>query len=260
VLGFGAGNLKDGKLEKLADNGNGNYAYIDNLKEARKVLVEQVGGSLITIAKDVKLQLEFNPAQVRAYRLIGYENRVLAAPDFDDDTKDAGEIGAGHTVTALYELVPAGSKEAIPGIDGEGEKQEEPPLKYQRTSESSDSSDNPPGDAKPQPLKLTKAAGNGELLTLALRYKQPDGEKSTKLEITLPAGTKQFNKASRDFQFAASVASFGMLLRHSRYAGNATYAAVEEIATGALGKDSEGRRAEFVELVRAAEGLSGKRE
>jgi Ca-activated chloride channel family protein len=280
VLGFGDGNLKDSKLEKLADNGNGNYAYIDNLKEARKVLVEQAGGSLITIAKDVKLQLEFNPAHVKGYRLIGYENRMLAAQDFDDDTKDAGEIGAGHTVTAIYELIPAGSDETIPaaeeGKPGEAKPEGEAkpkdaakpadapqaaadasphvqPLKYQRTSESSDQSDLSPA---PQSPRLTKAAESGELLTLALRYKQPEGTESTRLEFTLPAKSQAFSKSSKDFQFAASVASFGMLLRHSKHAGSATYAAVEEIAGSALGDDREGRRAEFLDLVRTAERLA----
>ncbi|MEQ8787785.1 MAG: VWA domain-containing protein [Pirellulaceae bacterium] len=261
VLGFGTGNLKDSKLEKLADNGNGNYAYIDNLKEARKVLVEQMGGSLITIAKDVKLQLEFNPAEVRAYRLIGYENRILAAKDFDDDTKDAGEIGAGHTVTALYELVPVGSDEKLPGIDPEQEKPQ--PLKYQQTLGTDEKEAAPAKEEeadKPQDApRLTKAAKSGELLTLALRYKQPEGDVSTRLEFTLPAKAKAFNKASRDFQFAASVASFGMLLRRSRYAGDSSFASVEEIARGALGDDKEGRRQEFIDLVQQAEQLTPRK-
>jgi Ca-activated chloride channel family protein len=251
VLGFGTGNLKDSKLEKLADNGNGNYAYIDNLMEARKVLIEQIGGSLVTIAKDVKLQLEFNPAEVRAYRLIGYENRLLAARDFDDDTKDAGEIGAGHTVTALYELVPAGSNEKIPDID-EATKGG-PSLKYQQVEQK------PAKEKGAAEVKLTDAAKNGDLLTLALRYKQPEGDVSTKREFTLPAESKAFNKASRDFQFAASVASFGMLLRNSKYAGDATFASVEEIAGAALGADKQGRRKEFTELVQLAEQLRGKK-
>jgi Ca-activated chloride channel family protein len=259
VLGFGTGNLKDSKLEKLADNGNGNYAYIDNVREGRKVLVEQMSGSLVTIAKDVKLQLEFNPAEVRAYRLIGYENRLLAREDFDDDTKDAGEIGAGHTVTALYELVPAGSDEKIPGIEDPKEKRR---LKYQTLSEEAKepapSKEDEEEKSKDEP-RLTKAAESGELLTLALRYKQPEGDESTKLEFTLPANSRAFNKASKDFQFAASVASFGMLLRGSRYAGDASFASVEEIAAGALGKDKEGRRNEFVELVRRAEQLAPRR-
>jgi Ca-activated chloride channel family protein len=253
VLGFGTGNLKDSKLEKLADNGNGNYAYIDNLREARKVLVEQIGGSLVTIAKDVKLQLEFNPAEVRAYRLIGYENRLLAAKDFDDDTKDAGEIGAGHTVTALYELVPAGSDEKIPDIDEATEDGQ--PLKYQQVEQKAAED-----EKKATEVQLTDAAKKGDLLTLALRYKPPEGDVSTKREFTLPAESKAFNKASRDFQFAASVASFGMLLRGSKYAGDATFASVEEIAGASLGDDKQGRRQEFVELVQLAEQLRGRRE
>ncbi|MEQ8789865.1 MAG: VWA domain-containing protein [Pirellulaceae bacterium] len=255
VLGFGTGNLKDSKLEKLADNGNGNYAYIDNLMEARKVLVEQIGGSLITIAKDVKLQLEFNPAEVRAYRLIGYENRLLAAKDFDDDTKDAGEIGAGHTVTALYELVPSGSDEKIPGVDEPA--QAEQPLKYQQVEQKADEGKSV--EKEPADVQLTDVAKQGELLTLALRYKQPEGDVSTKLEFTLPAKSRPFNKASRDLQFASAVASFGMLLRNSRYAGDASFASVEEIATAALGDDAHGRRQEFVDLVQLAEQLRGKK-
>jgi len=231
VLGFGTGNLQDGKLEKLADNGNGMYAYVDSRREGRRVLVEQIMGSLVTIAKDVKIQIEFNPATVGAYRLIGYENRVLAAEDFDNDEKDAGEIGAGHTVTALYELVPA-------GVEVEG-------LKYQSNSE---------GEKKD--VKLTRAAKTGELLTLALRYKKPAEDKSKRIEFPLKDSKTKFNRSSKDFQFAAAVASFGMLLRNSEHCGSATLSATEEIAGGAIGKDPNGYRAEFLELVRKAEGLA----
>lgn len=229
VLGFGTGNLKDSKMEKLADHGNGLYAYIDSLREARRVLVEQMTGSLATIAKDVKLQIEFNPAEVAAYRLIGYENRVLANRDFDDDRKDAGEIGAGHTVTALYELVPAG----VGYADGTR------PLKYQQVPE----------------RNLTDEARGGELLTLRLRYKEPDEDESKLLERTARDSGAKFGRASDDFRFASAVAAFGMVLRSSPHLGNATLAAVEEYAAGALGKDRNGYRAEFLDLVRRARSL-----
>jgi Ca-activated chloride channel family protein len=231
VLGFGTGNLKDSKMEKLADKGNGMYAYIDNLREARKVLVEQMTGSLVTIAKDVKIQIEFNPAEVAAYRLIGYENRVLAARDFADDRKDAGEIGAGHTVTALYELIPADSGTSPAGVR---------PLKYQQVPD----------------RNLTEAAQSGELLTLRLRYKEPDGRKSRLLEFALADEGRRFGEASPDFQFAAAVAAFGMILRGSQHAGDATLAAVEEYALSGLGDDPQGYRAEFVDLVRRARQLA----
>ena len=232
ALGFGCGNLKDGTLERLADKGNGNYAYIDTLGEARKALVDQLSGTLVTIAKDVKVQIEFNPAQVGAFRLIGYENRVLAAADFNDDRKDAGEIGAGHTVTALYELVPA--RAAVAAAVDE--------LKYQRVEPA-----------------LKPAADSGELLTLKLRYKEPDGDKSRLLEHAVSDAGKRYNEASRDFKFAASVAAFGMLLRHSSYAGDANFDAVLELAGEALDSDLDGYRAEFVALTKKAKELSGQR-
>jgi len=237
VLGFGTGNLKDSKMEKLADHGNGTYAYVDNLREARKVLVEQISGSLVTIAKDVKIQIEFNPAEVDSYRLIGYENRILAARDFDDDKKDAGEIGAGHTVTALYELVPAGEQ---PALDEGG-----PMLKYQRVPE------------KPA-AELTDQAQSGELLTLRLRYKEPDGNESKLLEFVAKDSGKRFGEASPDFQFAAAVASFGMVLRGSQYAGDLTLAGVEEFAVSGVGDDPGGYRTEFVDLVRRARQVAGR--
>ncbi len=234
VLGFGTGNLKDAKLEKLADKGNGIYAYIDSLREARKVLMEQLTGSLMTIAKDVKLQLEFNPAEVKQYRLIGYENRTMAAADFHNDKKDAGEIGAGHTVTALYEIVPADGQ-ASSGAGGEG-------LKYQTQPE------------KP----LSEAAGNGELLTLKLRYKLPEATESTLLERTLEDSEKAFAEASPDLRFASAVASFGMVLRGSKYCGEVSLSAVEEFAAGAIGDDPGGYRTEFLDLVRRAKELRGR--
>ena len=238
VLGFGTGNLKDGKLEKLADNGNGLYAYIDSLREAHKVLVEQMSGSLVTIAKDVKIQIEFNPAEVKSYRLIGYENRMLARQDFDNDQKDAGEIGAGHTVTALYELATTGQLDDFVDVKG---------LKYQGSGRTPDAElESADGSV------LTQAAANGELLTLALRYKQPDENESKRIEFTLKDDEKSFSSASDDFRFAASVASFGMLLRGSKHAGNSNLASIMETAAGAIGNDVSGYRAEFVELVRQA--------
>lgn len=231
VLGFGTGNYQDSTMEKLADRGNGNYAYIDNLDEARKTLVEQAGGTLVTIAKDVKLQLEFNPQQVAAYRLIGYENRLLRDEEFNDDTKDAGEIGAGHTVTAFYELVPAGGKTPTASVD---------PLKYQ------------------QQVQPAEAAQSGESLTLKLRYKQPDGAESKLLTHVVKDAGARFSAADNDLQFAAAVAGFGLLLRDSPYQGNLTYAGVLELALAARGSDEEGYRAEFIEVVKKAQAIAGK--
>jgi Ca-activated chloride channel family protein len=250
VLGFGQGNLKDAKMERLADNGNGLYAYIDSVREARKVLVEQLTGSTITIAKDVKIQIEFNPAAIASYRLIGYENRVLAAQDFNDDTKDAGEIGAGHTVTALYELVPVGAEEAAPAAQPANVD----PLKYQAAGSKPTPESRPPTPDS----RLTDAAKTGELLTLKLRYKEPDGSESKLLEHPLKERGGKFNAASKDLQFAASVASFGMLLRGSEHRGTGNVAAVIEIAAGALGEDAGGYRAEFVDLARKAQSLGVK--
>jgi Ca-activated chloride channel family protein len=223
VLGFGRGNLKDSKMEQLADRGNGNYAYIDNLLEARKVLVSEMGGTLLTVAKDVKLQVEFNPARVRAYRLIGYENRLLANQDFNDDTRDAGEMGAGHTVTALYEIVPVGvsTDVVIRGVDS---------LRYRA----------------PAPLAPT-AAGGGELAFVKIRYKLPDGDTSRLMQHAVRDGT---GAASRDLTFAAAVAGFGMLLRESQHRGTLTIDEVIRLADGSRGPDPDGYRAEFVRLAR----------
>lgn len=231
VLGFGMGNHNDDMLEKLAFKGNGNYGYIDSDQEAQKLLVEQMGGTLLTIAKDVKLQVEFNPAQVGAYRLIGYENRLLRAEDFNDDRKDAGEIGAGHTVTALYEIVPAGKPVESPAVD---------PLKYQK------------------PAEPTTAATSGELLTLSIRYKVPDGDQSVRLQFALRDEGRPFGAASADFKFAAAVAQFAMLLRNSAYRGNATYDAVLETAREALGADPHGYRTAFLEMVAKAKAIAGR--
>ena len=226
VLAYGTGNLKDSKMEGLADKGNGNYAYIDSLLEARKVLVEQIGGTLVTIAKDVKIQVDFNPTKVGAYRLIGYENRVMAAQDFANDAKDAGEIGAGHTVTAFYELVPPTENLA----------------------------------AKVEDSKYTKVVAadpaNAEVFTVNLRYKPPGGDVSSLLAHPVTDAGKAFPAASDDFKFASSVAAFGMILRNSPYKGTATLAGVLEIAQSAHGKDLGGYRKEFGDLVRKAEAIA----
>lgn len=243
VLGFGMDNLKDSTLEKLADKGNGNYAYIDTLNEGRKVLVEQMNGTLVTIAKDVKIQVEFNPAQAAAYRLIGYENRLLAKEDFNDDKKDAGEIGAGHTVTALYEVVPAGKTvPGTPAVDA---------LKYQR-EEKSEVGRNERSEAGP----ATRKSEVAELLTLKLRYKQPDGDTSKLLEFPLTDRGETWEKSSRDFRFAAAVAGFGMLLRESPHKGSATWSSVRELAMEGRGDDRSGYRGEFLTLIDKAKVLA----
>ncbi len=230
VLGFGDGNLKDSTMEKLADRGNGNYACIDSFSEGRKVLVEQMGGTLFTIAKDVKIQVEFNPARVAGYRLIGYENRLLAKEDFNDDRKDAGEIGAGHSVTAFYEIVPAGVP--VPG------GQSVDPLKYQV----------PPPQTE---------SGNNDLLTLKLRYKAPDGDASKLIEAPLPAtAPTDFADASGDFQFAASVAAFGMKLRGTPGSDDISWKDIQSAARRSLGDDPGSYRAEFLTLVEKASQLS----
>ena len=222
VLGFGMGNYQDAKMEILADRGNGNYAYIDNIQEARKVLVSEFGGTLFTIAKDVKMQVEFNPSKVKAYRLIGYENRALKNEDFNDDRKDAGELGAGHTVTALYEIIPADSDEPVSSIDD---------LKYQEQRVTSN------------------AKQSEELLTLKLRYKEPQSNMSQLVEQPVPDRGISLDNTSNNFRFAAAVAGFGMLLRDSEHKGNLTYDAVATLARGARGKDIEGYRQEFIRAV-----------
>jgi Ca-activated chloride channel homolog len=231
VLGFGQGNLKDSKMEKLADKGNGHYAYIDNILEARKVFVQEFGGTLFTIAKDVKLQLEFNPAYVKAYRLIGYENRALRNEDFNNDKKDAGDLGSGHTVTALYEIVPAksASKAGAGPVDD---------LKYQTSQ------------LHPQ------AAGNRELLTLKLRYKHPSDNTSQLMQQVVTDRLTELPATSDNFRFAAAVAAFGLLLRDSEHKGQASHATVLALAEGARGKDPEGYRVEFINLVKSSQLLS----
>jgi Ca-activated chloride channel family protein len=223
VLGFGMGNLKDETLEGIANQGNGNYFYIDSLAEARKVLVEQMSGTLTTIAKDVKIQVELNPRKVSEYRLIGYENRLLAARDFADDKKDAGEIGAGHTVTALYELVPTGTDDE---------------LRYQQ----------------PSALESSGPAGN-ELMLVKLRYKQPDGEQSQLLKVPLADQRGVRGANSDDFRFAAAVAWFGMALRGSPFAGDLPWSKILDLGGKAKGQDPQGYRAEMLRLVEAARAL-----
>ncbi len=225
VLGFGMGNYKDSMLEKLADKGNGNYAYIDTFNEARKALGEQLTGTLVTIAKDVKIQVEFNPAEVQAYRLIGYENRMLRAEDFNDDATDAGEIGAGHAVTALYELVPEGARFEGASVD---------PLKYQTQS-------NP-----------ARKSASGEAMTVKLRYKPPKSDESKLLEFAVPAKAMALEATSGDFRFASAVAAFGMLLRDSPYKGEADMALALKLAQQGKGADELGLRSEFIQLARTA--------
>ncbi|HEX8248840.1 MAG TPA: VWA domain-containing protein [Pyrinomonadaceae bacterium] len=227
VLGFGTGNTNDSMMEKLADKGNGNYSYIDSKDEARKALGAQVAGTLYTIAKDVKIQVEFNPAKVAGYRLIGYENRMLAAKDFNDDKKDAGEIGAGHSVTALYEIVPAGEKVENDGIE----------LKY----------------SKVQPAETNF---NDELLTVKLRYKEPQETQSRLLTIGLLDKGNSIENASDNLKFATAVAQFGLLLRRSRYQGAANFNNVLSLSQASLGSDLKNYRSEFVDLIEKAKRLS----
>ncbi len=222
VLGFGMGNYKDDKMEIIADKGNGNYSYIDNLQEAHRVLVREFSGTLFTIAKDVKFQLEFNPSAVESYRLIGYENRLLNDEDFNDDTKDAGEMGAGHMVTALYEIVPAGSGERLTSID---------PLKYQESGSS------------------MKHNYSDELLTIKVRYKKPAGETSMLLEKIVRGSGIGIEKASENLRFAAAVAEFGMILRESEFKGSSTLESAANLARSAKGDDEDGYRSELIRLI-----------
>ncbi|MCF2488787.1 von Willebrand factor type A domain-containing protein [Dyadobacter sp. CY347] len=233
IMGFGMGNYKDSHVETLADKGNGNYAYIDNIQEARKEFVQEFGGTLFTVAKDVKIQIEFNPRHVKAYRLIGYENRALKNEEFHDDKKDAGEMGSGHTVTALYELVPAGSDSQYLSKND--------PLKYQKTNAS-------------------EIGNSDEMLTLKIRYKKPDSEQSTLFDLPVKNASKSFASCSENLRFASAVAEFGLLLRNSEFRGKAAYQSVITRAKTALGKDEEGYRAEFVQLVKTADALSSGKE
>jgi Ca-activated chloride channel homolog len=228
VLGFGTGNLKDSKMEQMADHGNGHYAYIDSFREAQKVFVQEFGGTLFTVAKDVKIQVEFNPARVRSYRLLGYENRLLAREDFADDRKDAGELGAGHAVTALYEVVPVGADPVALSDDS---------LTYQQVT------------VRPS------ARRSGELLTVRLRYKDPRGTTSRLLET--PILDRGRPEASEDMRFASAVAEFALLLRESEHKGRASYDQVLALARGARGEDPQGYRVEFIGMVETARALGG---
>ena len=230
VLGFGMGNYKDNKMQQLADKGNGNHAYIDDISEAKKVLVSEFGGTVFTIAKDVKLQIEFNPTKVKGYRLIGYENRMLNNEDFKDDKKDAGELGSGHTVTALYEIIPVGVESPyLASVDD---------LKYQEN-------------------KVTKdAAKSKELCTIKLRYKQPDGDKSQLIEHPLLDKGTELDKSSDNFRWAAAVAEFGLLLRDSEFKGNATYTHAVKLARSAKGKDLNGYRRELIDMIDTMKSLA----
>jgi Ca-activated chloride channel homolog len=228
VLGVGTGNLKDSTMEKLADKGNGNYAYLDSLHEARRVLIAEAGATLVTVAKDVKIQVEFNPRTVGAYKLIGYENRILQHQDFNNDKKDAGEIGAGHTVTALYEIIPPGEPIEGATID---------PLKYQDGS------------------KANATATSDELMTVKLRYKQPVGDTSKLISVAVRA---RVGELTPNLGFASAVAEFGMLLRGSEFKGQATWSSAQELARRYRGDDPDGYRAEFVRLVELASALDAQ--
>jgi Ca-activated chloride channel family protein len=230
VLGVGTGNLQDSKMEKLADKGNGNYSYLDTLNEAHRVLVKEASSTLITIAKDVKIQIEFNPRAVNAYRLIGYENRLLRDRDFNDDRKDAGDIGAGHSVTAIYEIVPAGTELDRPRVDA---------LKY--------------SDAPAPPAAVAKGKYDGELATVKLRYKAPDGDVS---ELTSAVIADRPQPLAANLGFASAVAESGMLLRRSPQAGNASFANAIARARKFRGDDPDGYRAEFIRLMEVASTLA----
>lgn len=230
ICGFGMGNYKDGSMEAISNAGNGNYFYIDNIREAEKVFVRDMRANMFTLAKDVKIQIEFNPALVKAYRLIGYENRVMANEDFNDDTKDAGELGPGHTVTALYEIIPLGSKstQKIGETDA---------LKYQNNDISA------------------SALSSNELMTVKFRYKPPSSDKSILMSQPLNKQEQSWENSSENFRFAAAVASYGMLLRDSPYKGASSFSGVLQMAKGAIGDDPDGDRLEFINLVKSTEAL-----
>ncbi|MFN5647609.1 MAG: vWA domain-containing protein, partial [Sphingobacteriales bacterium] len=228
VLGFGMGNYQDAKMQKLADKGNGTHAYIDQMSEAKKIFVNEFGGTLFTIAKDVKFQLEFNPAQVQGYRLIGYENRILNKEDFNDDKKDAGEMGSGHTVTALYEIIPTGVETDLLGnVD---------PLRYSKKEKS-------------------KMQHGDELLLVKLRYKKPNENTSKLMEVPVSASSIAYKQASGQFRLAAAVATFGMILSDSKFKGESDFTLVRSLANSAVGEDPGGYRKEFVELCEKASKL-----
>jgi Ca-activated chloride channel family protein len=232
-LGYGMGNYKDSKMEILADKGNGNYAYIDNIREAEKTLVHEFGGTLFTVAKDVKSQIEFNPSKVQAYRLVGYENRLLNEEDFKDDKKDAGEMGSGHQVTMLYEIVPVGNRS-----------------KHVRKTT----------NLKYQSKEATLFSHSSELATINFRYKQPDGDKSLEIVHTIPARSRNIASCSEDTRFATSVALFGMLLRNSKFLNEGDYDMVLQLAKQSKGDDEEGYRSEFIQLVKSADYKTARRD
>lgn len=242
VLGFGTGNLQDAKMEQLANHGNGNYAYIDNILEAKKVLVNEIGATLLTIAKDVKIQVEFNPAKVQAYRLVGYENRLLRDEEFNDDTRDAGELGAGHSVTALYEIIPVGTEPDVdlPSVDE---------LRYQDSASSANSANSASLPDSEDPADLSATADSDELMWVKLRYKEPTGDVSQLIELPVTDRGVALDRSSDDFRFAAAVAMFGMVLRESDFAGTTTLDRVETLARAARGDDRDGYRSEFIRLV-----------
>jgi Ca-activated chloride channel family protein len=232
LCGFGMGNYKDDRMEEIAKNGNGNYFYIDNINEAKKVFVKEMRATLFTIAKDVKIQIEFNPNKVQAYRLIGYENRMLKDEDFNDDKKDAGELGAGHTVTALYEIIPVGIKsDYLKSVDA---------LKYQNNQN-------------------TNVSNSDEMMTIKFRYKRPSEDTSRLISHVLKSKIEKLENTSDNFRFSASVAEFGLLLRESEFKGKANYNQVISIAKNSKGKDNEGYRAEFIRLVEACQMMKGEK-
>jgi len=228
VLGFGMGNYKDNKLEIISDKGNGNYSYIDNIQEARKIFIKEFGGTLFTIAKDVKLQIEFNPEKVNAYRLIGYENRLLNAEDFKNDKKDAGEMGSGHQVTALYEIIPVGVEESIPDID---------PLKYQKKEQ------------------VSNHTYSNEVATLKFRYKKPDESSSIADSISIYESKNKQDFTSSNFKLTAGIAQFGMILRNSEFKGNSTVENTVELIKTGRGNDEEGYVGEMIRMIESAEAL-----
>jgi secreted protein with Ig-like and vWFA domain len=240
VLGYGMGNLKDDTMELLADKGNGNYAYIDSLSEARKSLVEQMSGTLVTIAKDVKIQIEFNPAIVKSYKLLGYENRLLAKEDFNNDKKDAGDIGAGHTVTALYEIVPAGQPDVPVKTEVDG-------LKYQQT----------PTVLTPKPEPTPAATASGEMMNVKLRWKQPQADTSEIMEVPVKDNGSSLDQAPNETRWAAAVAGFARLLRGDAVTTDAlTWETIRQLARSAKGPDPLGYRGEFLQLLDKAESVS----
>ncbi len=229
ICGFGMGNYKDGRMEQISNAGNGNYFYIDNIREAKKVFVTEMRANMFTIAKDVKIQIEFNPQKVKAYRLIGYENRILAKEDFNNDKKDAGELGAGHTVTALYEIIPTGSKQTLHGVD---------PLKYQETK-----------------IKSNTTSSN-EIMTVKFRYKPPKENKSRLIVVPVVDNNIALSRTSDNFKFSAAVAGFGMLIRDSKFKNDLTYKDIIALAKNSRGDDANGYRTELIGLMESCSLLS----